>query len=142
MKKLFLDTNVFIDYLAQRKGFYDNAASVIETCAKKKIKVLVSALAFATASYIMGVHCKMTHIMVKNLFANFMKHGSITPVDSKIISESLASDFEDFEDAMQYYSALRENAEIIITRNKADFSASKIPVVTPQEFLDAVAEEE
>ena len=84
----------------------------------------------------------MTADIVKATFKSFIDKKIITPVDSKIISESLASDFEDFEDAMQYYSALRENAEIIITRNKADFSASKIPVVTPQEFLDAVAEEE
>ncbi len=62
-------------------------------------------------------------------------------IDSKTINESLCSDFQDFEDAMQYHSALRANADIIITRNKKDFSASKIPVFTPQEFLDAVSEE-
>lgn len=140
MKRLFLDTNVFIDYLAQRTNFYENAEKVIEICTKKKIKVLVSALSFATASYIMCTHSKMTHTVINNLFADFVKHGIITPVDSKTINESLASDFEDFEDAMQYYSALRENADIIITRNIDDFAASKIPVLTPKDFLDAVEE--
>ena len=101
----------------------------------------MSALSFATASYVMSAHSKMADFIIKNLFSGFVKHGIITPVDSETINESLCSDFKDFEDAMQYHSALRENAEIIITRNKKDFSASKIPVFTPQEFLDAGAEE-
>ncbi|MBR4677934.1 MAG: PIN domain-containing protein [Bacteroidales bacterium] len=141
MKAIFLDTNVFIDYLAQRKDFYEPAVQVIEFCTKKKIKVLVSALSFATASYVMSAHNKMAHTEIKNLFSDFVKHGIITPVDSKTINESLKSEFIDFEDAMQYYSALRENADIIITRNKNDFAASKIPVFTPQEFLEGVEED-
>lgn len=70
------------------------------------------------------------------LFDNFVKTCRITPVDSQTIDESIASAFGDFEDAMQYYSALREQADVIITRNKDDYEAAQIPIYEPQEFLD------
>ncbi len=138
--KVFLDTNVALDYMARRKDFFQNAALVVEYCLNKKHKMLVSSLSFATASYIMSNHHKMSDDNIKATFNAFIAKKIITPVDSKTINESLVSDFKDFEDAMQYHSALRENADIIITRNIDDFAASKIPVLTPKEFLDAVEE--
>jgi len=80
----------------------------------------------------------MKRIFIVRLFDNFVKTCQVTPVDSQTIDESIASDFEDFEDAMQYYSALREHADIIITRNKEDYEASQIPVFEPQELLDLI----
>ena len=141
MKIVFLDTNVFIDYLAQRAGFCENAEKVIALCIKKHYKVLVSALSFATASYILSARHKMTCNYINSLFANFVAYGIITPVDSQTVKESLASRFTDFEDAMQYYSALRENAGAIITRNADDFAQSAIPVFSPTDFLNKVLPE-
>jgi predicted nucleic acid-binding protein len=57
-------------------------------------------------------------------------------VDSIIIDKAIAADFKDFEDAVQYYSALREGADAIITRNIGDFDSAKIDVYEPQGFLD------
>ena len=48
----------------------------------------------------------------------------------------MESKFKDFEDAMQYFSAKHEDIDYIITRNKKDFTASDIPVLKPQEFVD------
>ena len=67
---------------------------------------------------------------------------NVTPVDSLIVDEAIASRFSDFEDAMQYYSAIREGADAIITRNSSDFSAAEIEVYEPQQFLDMLAKEE
>ena len=71
-------------------------------------------------------------------FAKFDKITISTPVDAKTIKSSIESNFSDFEDAMQYFSALRENVDCIITRNKKDFSEAKIPVYEPQEFIDSL----
>ena len=60
---------------------------------------------------------------------------SVAPVDEKIIDMSLVSDFRDFEDAVQYYSAIHVKAECVITRNKADYADNQIPVLAPDEFL-------
>ncbi|PIX89453.1 MAG: PIN domain nuclease, partial [Nitrospirae bacterium CG_4_10_14_3_um_filter_44_29] len=60
---------------------------------------------------------------------------SIAPVNEKVIDLSLASDFRDFEDAVQYYSALQVKADCIITRNKGDYISDVIPILTSDEFL-------
>lgn len=65
----------------------------------------------------------------------------VTPVDSIIIDKAIASQFSDFEDAMQYFSAIREKADAIITRNSEDFVAAQIEVYEPQQFLDMLARE-
>ena len=134
--KVFFDTNILIDYLARRQQFYHDAALTISLCDKMGFQMLVSALSFATASYIMSSHGKMSSVVIKNLFENFVKQSRVTPIDTKTIDESIVSEFEDFEDAMQYYSALREQADVIITRNKDDFEAAQIPIYEPKEFID------
>lgn len=60
----------------------------------------------------------------------------IVPLDDKIIELALSSnEFSDFEDGLQYYSALEHQIDIILTRNKKDFKNSKIPVLTAKEYL-------
>lgn len=139
MKKVFLDTNILIDYFASRRDYV--AASTIVTMAKEgRFRLLVSSLSFATASYIMNAHHKKTNAEVVAMFAKFVKMCNVTPVDSLIIDEAIASRFTDFEDAIQYYSAICEGADAIITRNSSDFSAAQIPVYEPQGFLDMITE--
>ncbi|MBQ7462582.1 MAG: PIN domain-containing protein [Bacteroidaceae bacterium] len=135
MKKVFLDTNILIDYFASRRDYV--SASTIVTMAKEgHFQLLVSSLSFATASYIMNAHHKKTNADIVAMFAEFVKMCNVTPVDSLIIDEAIASRFPDFEDAMQYYSAIREGADVIITRNSNDFNAADIAVYEPQAFLD------
>ena len=62
----------------------------------------------------------------------------VAVVDEKVIDLSLVSDFKDFEDAVQYYSALLAKADCIITRNKGDYVDDKIPILTSEEFLATV----
>ena len=70
-----------------------------------------------------------------NLLANFRQLSRIAVVDERTVDDSLASQFKDFEDAMQYYTALKAKADAIITRNGKDFTASKLPVMTATEYL-------
>lgn len=84
MKKVFLDTNILIDYFASRRDYV--AASTIVTMAKEgRFHLLVSSLSFATASYIMNAHHKKTNSEVVAMFAKFVKMCNVTPVDSLII---------------------------------------------------------
>jgi predicted nucleic acid-binding protein len=59
----------------------------------------------------------------------------VLPLDDKVLELALVSDFKDFEDAIQYHTALENDIDIIITRNKKDFKNSKIPVLTAKEYL-------
>ena len=137
-KKVFLDTNIFIDYLARRGQFFESAAKIIQMGQQHRCEIMVSALSFATASFILETHHKLPNDVIVQKFVMFVKMCNVTPVDSLVIDEAIASQFPDFEDAMQYYSALREGADAIITRNTSDFVASKIEVYEPQQFLDMV----
>lgn len=139
-KKVFLDTNILIDYLATRHDYL--AASTIVTMAKEgKFHLLVSSLSFATASYIMNAHHKKTNAEIVAMFAQFVKMCNVTPVDSLIVDNAIVSQFSDFEDAMQYYSAIRGGADAIITRNSDDFGAAQIEVYSPQQFLNMLTQE-
>ena len=133
---VFIDTNVLIDYLARREPFFTAAALVIQLGQRRKCNLLVSSLSFATTSFILQAHHKMFHDAIIDKFKRFIQICNVTPIDSQTVVESLLSTFDDFEDAMQYFSALRENADIIITRNKPDYTKSQLPVYEPQEFID------
>lgn len=136
MKKIFLDTNVFIDYIARRENYFENAALIVQLGRNKKCELLVSSLSFATASFILQAHHKLSSDIITSLFSQFVNICHITTVDSQTIIDSLASDFKDFEDGIQHFSAKRAHADVIITRNKGDFTTSSIPVYEPKDFLD------
>lgn len=135
MKRIFIDTNILIDFLAKREPFFPLAASIM-SLSSKNFEILVSSLSFATASYVLTAHHKMQPTAIKRLFDSFIRICHTTTIDSQTINDSIASEIDDFEDAMQYYSAIRANADVIITRNKSDFTPSQIPIYEPQEFLN------
>ena len=135
MNKLFLDTNIVIDFFCEREGFYLPAAKLIAKGYNKEEELYCSSLTFATASYLME-RSDIPKAVIFNNLSNVLKVCKPTIIDSNIIEKALAYGFTDFEDALQYYSAKRCGANIIITRNKKDFSASELPVLSPNEYLD------
>ena len=91
-------------------------------------------MTYATASFLLRKHGTEE---VRRLLNNFRLLSRVTTANERTVDESLVSQFADFEDALQYYSALTAKAEAIITRNKKDFANSKIPVMTAGEYLAA-----
>ena len=136
MIKVFLDTNILIDYLSHREPFFEPAALLLQLGQRKKCQLSVASMSFATASFILQTHYKMTPKAIRKLFCTIIRLCSITTIDSRTVSEAIVSDLEDFEDAMQYSSARHASSDIIITRNAKDFFHSSIPVFTPTEFLE------
>ena len=132
--KVFFDTNIMIDVIGRREEFCEPSMRIMSLAERGLIGVYVSALSYATASFILGKYNKDMDIF--NEFSKFMKITTATLVDSTTVEQSVKSEFKDFEDAMQYFSAMNENVDYIITRNKKDFEASAIPVLEPQEFVD------
>ena len=133
--KIFLDTNILIDYLSRREPFFVPSALLFQLGKRNKCHLMLSSLSFATASFILQAHYKMTHAAVVTLFEKIVELCHITTVDAQTVQNAIASDFKDFEDALQYYSAATVKADYIITRNKQDFIQSAISVYTPEEFL-------
>lgn len=134
MIQVFLDTNVIIDYLGNRTGFYDDAAVIMSLAINQKIELHAAAMSFATASYILSKNNNNDRI--KTLIADFCKICRVVSTDEECVNYATLSDFEDFEDAMQYKCAQKAKADYIVTRNIKDFKAANIKVRTPEDFLE------
>lgn len=89
-------------------------------------------MTYATASYLLRKHGQE---QMRLLLRNFRQLSKVTIADERIVDDALASSFVDYKDALQYYSALSKNVDVIVTRNIKDFQYSKIPVLTPDEYL-------
>lgn len=134
MKKLLIDTNIVIDLLAKREQFYSDSARLFSLADKKKVKLSVLSLTIANTNY--TLLRKKSSSEAKAILRKFKLIVDVLSLDDKIVGLALNdNDFEDFEDGLQYFSAIENNQDIIITRNLKDFKKSKIPVMTPEQFL-------
>ena len=131
--RLFLDTNVMLDLLGERIPFYDLIARVATLADQGKITMVVSALSFATVNYFLTKYENADKAMDK--LRKFKVICKICDLDELTIEKGLNSNFPDFEDALQYFGALKSNCNIIITRDAKDFKKAQIPVMTADEFL-------
>lgn len=133
MEKVFVDTNIVIDLLAKRQPFYRDAQELFTLSDKKEIQLQISSLTFANAYYSIAKHYKSGDS--KKILAKFKVLVDVLPLEDKAIELALSSDFEDFEDGLQYFIALDYECDVIITRNQKDFKHSKIPIMTAGEYL-------
>jgi len=133
MDRLLVDTNIVIDLLAKRDKFLTEAQELFTLSDKKEVKLYVSSLTFANTHYILSQSLKIDES--RKILRKFKVLVEVLPMDDKIIDLSLDSDFKDFEDAIQYYTALENDLELILTRNLKDFKLSRIPVLTAKDYL-------
>jgi predicted nucleic acid-binding protein len=136
VKNIFLDTNIVLDLLAHRMPFYTEAAKLFSLADKKKIKLSISALCLADSNYILSR--QLPEIEVRKILRKFKVLVNVLPLDDKISDLALNSEFRDFEDAIQYFTAIENDQDLIITRNQPDFKESKIPVMTAGEFIKSI----
>ena len=134
MQQLFLDTNVVIDFLADRKPFSIPAARIFNYSAESKINLFISAVSYSNIYYILRQ--SLTSKETIKLLDELSELTDIADVTKSIIKKSLKTDFKDFEDAIQYHCALSiSTLDAIVTKNTKDFKKSILPVLTPQEAI-------
>ena len=131
--RLFIDTNVMLDLLGERVPHYNPVAKIASLADRGKVKIIVSALSYPTVFYLLSKY--ESPEKVKDKLRKFKIISEISEIDETIIEKGLNSGFSDFEDALQYYCALKLNCEILITRNGKDLKESEIPVMTAKEYL-------
>ncbi|HET8829372.1 MAG TPA: PIN domain-containing protein [Pelobium sp.] len=136
MSRLFLDTNAILDLLGERIPFFDSIAKVATLADQKKITLYASPLSFTTVDYVLNKFESSESVL--NKLRKFKIICKVCTVDEKTIEKGLNSNFKDFEDAVQYFTAIRSNCSIIITRNGKDFTNSIIPVMTAEEYLSSI----
>jgi len=134
--RLFLDTNVMLDLLGERAPFYDSIAKVVTLADIGQLTMVVSALSYATVNYLLSKYENAKK--AKEKLRKFKIISEICDLDEVIIEKGLNSEFSDFEDSLQYFSALKSKCGILITRNGKDFKNSIIPIMTAEEFLKSI----
>ena len=136
MQNIFLDTNIVLDFLGERAEFYESVAKVLTLADKKKIKVFTSPTSIGNTFYVLSKYENSKVALEK--IRKFKLLCSISVMDEEVVEKAINSDFKDFEDAMQYYSAISANCDLIITRNEKDFKNSMIPVMNAESYLQTV----
>jgi len=133
LKTVLCDINFVLDIFLKREPFYTPAARLFSMIEERRIRGYLCALSFPTLFYILAKELKASKAM--QILEKLRIVFDVAAVDEKVIDLSLVSGFKDFEDAVQYYSALHVRVDCVITRNKTDFHADTVAILSPEEFL-------
>lgn len=134
MQAVFLDTNVLLDFFLKREGV-DYARHILSMGYEKSCILYVSSLAFSHIAYIMRKVAKGDALY--DILGTLTEMVNIIAVDDEVIVNAIYLRANDFEDAIQYYSAKKMNVDCIVTNNLKDFVYSDIEVFRPSDFLDS-----
>ena len=133
--KVFLDTNILIDFLAARQPFAEEAIALFQLADNGEIELMVSDLTIINTIYVLR-RMQYGLLEIYDALDDIRPLLTITSMGATVIDRCLEHRSDDFEDEMQYFSAVDANADYIITRNKKDFDFGDSAVMTPQEFFD------
>jgi predicted nucleic acid-binding protein len=134
MKSIFLDTNVLIDFFADRKPFSIDAARLFDYSLKKKITIYISAVSYNNIYYI--IRQSLSHAETIKMLTEISEWTNVIDLTKEIINKSLTSEFKDFEDAIQYHCAKSINKiDLIVTRDTKDYKGSSLPILSPKEAV-------
>jgi len=133
MKRVFIDSDVILDFLTKREPFTVEAMRLFEYATQKKLKLFVSSLLLNNINYIIS-KVESAQKSKSELIAllNFIE---ILPVGKTTVKKSLFSEFKDFENGLQNFCAEEARIGTIITRNIKDYSKSELVIQTPKDFL-------
>jgi len=138
MTNIFIDTDVIIDFLIDRKPYSREAAIIFTLVDQKKLKGYTSSLTFSNLFYVLRKIEPQKRVIAK--LDSLSKLLTVLKVDDQNIRDAIESGFPDFEDSIQHFCAIGcKKVEVIITRNTKDFKKSNLPVMTPGDFLKSFA---
>lgn len=135
MQKAFIDTNILIDLLADRRPFSKFAIQIFDLAEKKQVKLYTSSHSIATTYYLLKKF--QNDRTLREVIYTLLDFIDVISIDLPIIKKSLLSNHKDFEDAIQIFAAHTVNGlSSIVTRNVKDFKRAEIVVLTPDKFLE------
>ena len=133
IKKVFVDSDVVLDVLCTRIPYYEYAAKIFSLADMKKLTVYTTSLVVANVYYILrkaiGIEKSKEALRKLRLLVN------IIPIQEREVDIALNSSFADFEDALQYYTAIKHGMETLLTRNIKDYKEKDLIIQTPEQFI-------
>ena len=136
--RLFIDTNVLIDFMGERAAYYLQAASLFSLAADRQCEVVVSSLSMVTANYICCERGCMSLEVWKQKVNALRDFICVCSIDADDIFSACDKGWKDYEDCVQFHAVKRCECDLIVTRNVVDFCDSDIEVLTPQRAIDRV----
>lgn len=134
--RVLVDTNVLVDVVVERQPFYTDSVAFWTLAEQGQLTGLVSAISFTNIYYIVRrledtKKARRALQLLRDIF-------QVAACDQQVINQAINAKFKDFEDAVQYVSAVHAAADCLVSRNPSHFpAASDCPVLTPAEFLAA-----
>jgi len=132
--QVFLDTDIVLDLLLGREPFFAPAADLFPAIQDGRIDGCLWPLAFSNLFYILKQ--QMSAPDAVEALRKLKLLVQVLPIDEKVVDLALASAFTDFEDTLQYYTALAHNVGAVVTRNMRDYRAAKIPILDARECVE------
>ncbi len=141
MKKILIDTDVILDFFFDRKPFSDYSTQLLCLCERGLLEGFVTPVIISNTYYLLRRTAK--HEKVVEKLKQLLLLINVLQMDRLIVDEALNSEFKDFKDALQNYSALNHGAiDVIVTRNVKDYKKSEVGALTPEIFLKLMALQE
>jgi predicted nucleic acid-binding protein len=132
-RKIFVDSDIIMDLLAERDNFYTHAAELFTLAYKGKIEIFTTALVLSNVFYMLrkikGNAESKRQLKDLRLLVN------ILPISENIVDMSLNSMITDFEDGLQYFTAKENDLLAIITRNGNDYKIKDIIIQTAEDYV-------
>ena len=136
MEKVFVDSDIVLDLLSARQPHYKFAAELFSLADQNSIKVYISSLTFANVNYILSK--QLSPGQARKMLLTFKTIVNVLAVNDKIIELALLSNFHDFEDAIQYNTAIENSITTLLTRKLKDYKKAEITILTAQQYLKAI----
>jgi predicted nucleic acid-binding protein len=139
--RILIDTNVIIDVLEQREGFFQDSYQLVQLAVQGRLEAFMSTGAVTDVYYIIS---RSLHDASKarEKIIGLITLVSLCDTTAGDINAALMLTISDFEDAVIASAARREKADYIVTRNGADFEESPVPAISPARFLQQFTEDE
>lgn len=137
MNKVLLDTDVILDFFFDRKPFSDEASIILSLCEHGEIQGFVTPVLISNVYYLLRKIAPHQKVMTN--LKKLLQFVEISQIDKGVVLQAIQSEFKDFEDALQNFSAQNEaEIKLIITRNNKDYKSSLLSIMTPNTYLKAL----
>ncbi|MCL8008521.1 PIN domain-containing protein [Gelidibacter japonicus] len=134
MDHVLIDTDVILDFFFDREPYSEYAAKVLNLCEEQKIKGFITPVAISNIYYLLRKIGK--HDIIIERLKQLLTIIDIAEMDKTVVLNALNSQFKDFEDALQNFSAIgKGKIKVILTRNIKDFRKSTLAIMTPEMYL-------
>jgi predicted nucleic acid-binding protein len=132
MDKVFIDSDIILDLVQKRTPHFQPAVDLFTLIEENRVKGFVSPLIFSNLYYILR-KVESRHF-ARDVLSRLKALLGVLTIDEKIIQLSLLSNFNDFEDAIQYYTAMENHLDYLVTRNKNDYKEPGIVICNAKEY--------